>query len=518
MADRNLYGSVSSPSAGENVRRQLEAGDRALIGGLVRGSTSVDIDSSGNVSVTMSGSARVDVQQNWSKIDGTFLVPPGSGLQQLLEDMLANNYGGTILLGQGTHQITWTSSTIIDEDIRIVGSSPESTIINFNADNANCYFYFTGQVAIENVQFQGTGWSASGAPYMLRFNGSGCDRSYVRNCRFNEATIGTSMILINGADDIEISSCYFEDVPVSNSLYLIYILAGSHRFRVKDNYVPTCTTGYFLYVPDAAAETNDWEVTGNRVFGASGSYSACRVYLGGATTPGGAGGVNRGIVENNVIDITLSDPVTVLDIGGSNGSAYGDRGQVRVADNHFKCEYATTSKWTNNTFLVNLNLAKILFTDNHFYCRNIGYVNTAATSALIKVSQYAHDSEISDCHIGAWDCRNGIWVDCAAANAPLRLKIVDNTISALDHDGTGTGYGIYFDIGGAFAGAQGFMIHGNIGTATSAAEHTAVSSSSTTAGQRPNNGQIINNNWDNFTTIPAANFDGTVTISGNLYF
>jgi len=458
------------------------------------------------------------IGEYWSNLGDTYFVRAGSNLQELLEHLVnTERAGGTIFLGEGTHEISWTASTVISEEIRIIGAAPNSTIIDFTADDADCFFDFNAACIIENVQFRGTGWSASGAPYIIRL-GTSADRSVIRNCQFNEATIGTAVIYLSSASDVEISGCYFASGPVSDSKYLIYISAGSHRFRILNNYDPSCTTGYFVYVPNSSTETNDFEIKGNKIFGASGSYDACRIYLGGATSLGGNGGVNRGVVENNTLDITLSDPVTVLDIGGSNGSAYGDRGQVRVANNHFKCEYASSSKWTNNTFLTRFNLAKILFTDNHYYCRYIGYVSAAGTSGLLEVGRYAHDMEISDNHLGAWDCRNGIWIQNDSANSPYRLKIVDNTISALDHDGTGGGHGIYFENSGTHAGPQGFIIHGNIITASSSAEHTAVGSNRTTAGQRPNNGQIKNNNFDNLATIPTGEFESTVDIDGNKYF
>ena len=52
MADRYIYGAVSSPSSGEMIRRQLAAGDRALMGGFTRASGSIDIDASGGISLS----------------------------------------------------------------------------------------------------------------------------------------------------------------------------------------------------------------------------------------------------------------------------------------------------------------------------------------------------------------------------------------------------------------------------------------------------------------------------------
>jgi len=466
-----------------------DTGDTAAIK-RTSANTLVAFSSTGGVAVTPESGANFTANTTgdaWSEIDGTYYVPPGNGLEQLLSYLIVTaTSGATIMLGMGSYTITWTTATSINQSIHIIGISSADTEIRFTQDDADNYFSIAAPSHIENVKFTGAGWSATPPSYAINFS-SGAAGSIVENCEFDVSGASAGVIYVaSGCDEVVIRNNNFSSTP-SGSGTAVITSAGADQIRVLDNYSASCDAQFFFRIPDATT-TYGPIVRSNRVTGASGAASTAKIYLGSAA--------RQGVIEENYLDYTSSAADTFISLGGS-GSGSGNIGNHRFIGNQIRCERSTSTSWSSGVNMMEVTTPRNIVSNNQFYLRYIGYSNTQQGSVLA-IDQY--DNVVEGNIFIAWDCRTCIEI----VGGPTRCRIVNNSMTDMDHDGTGNGYGIYFNLG--TSQLEGVTIIGNIFTATSAAEHTSIDSSDGTGTYYVRHAVVMGNIQQTVATIPVAKF------------
>ena len=441
-----------------------------------------------NASINNTGDA-------WTEVNGVFWVPAGDGLQVLLEYLINTaTDSATIMLAEGTYDLSWTTAFTINRSIHIIGISPDYTTINFRANDTDNYFSFAARCHFDNVKFTASGWGGSAPDYLFALTGA-ADGSVFENCEFDTIPADRGIFsLASGCDNVVISHNLFSSTPTAASTRVVSA-TGADRVRFIDNDLPDCDCEYLVYVGDGTT-TTDVLVRGNRVVAGAQSNGTAKLYFGSACS--------RGIIEGNYLDYSSSAADTFISLGGS-GSGAGNVGNARFVNNYLRCERATSSSWSSGVDMMEVTTPRSVISANVFYLRYIGYTNTQQGNVL-SINNNGYDTLVEGNNLVCWDCRTAIEIYCGAANSPSRVRILDNEISDLDHDGTGNGYGVYFNIAGAYHGSEGCIIANNTITATSSAEHTSIDSSDGSGTYFIDHAVIMGNVQDNITTIQVGKF------------
>lgn len=384
----------------------------------------------------------------WTEVNGVYFCPAGgNALEQLLLYMKnTTNKGGTIMLAEGDHTITWTTNTPIDEAIHIIGPGPQFCRIIFSAGDADCRFYFTYRATIEGVQFL----ASNGAANLITFYGTNANYSVIRNCYINRiGNLTGSAINIYSADSCRIEDCVFDDMNTSGKLFYIYDTDGTIITRCKSGNV-RCT--HLLYCAGGNTTALTFE---NNYFIAGSTRECCKISI-------PKNYCQYFNFNGNYIDwgySPVSSEMHFFDLGGNTPGNW-DYGKHRITDNTFICRRGNNSSWYAGSSLFRVNLSNVKISGNHFYTKWIGYDNTEIGS-IILVERYAQNTSISDNEFIDDSSRRGIFLECGAATYPNMCRIQNNHFSGLDHDGTGVGACIYIDDGPLGEGPHSAMVQGN---------------------------------------------------------
>lgn len=403
---------------------------------------SVDIDANSNVTINNSVAGNA-----WTEVNGTYYCPGGgNALEQLLLYLRATtNLGGVIILGEGLHDITWTTYTAIDEQIHIIGSGQEVCWIRFTAADADCRFVFSERCIIEGVRIQ----ASSSAANLITFTGDGASYSVIRNCYFsNLLNLSNSAIsFTSGAHGVRIENCRFTDMNTANS-YLFYINACD-RIIISGCYSGSVRNTYLLYT---TGTVSGLEFVDN-YFVAGSTRPCCLIRLSYLY----ANSVN---ISGNYFDHSsnvITSAVDLIELGYnvSSGASYG---QHRFVNNYVKCVKNTTS-WYAGANILSVNVGNCVVTNNVFETQGIGYTNTQI-GRIIYVDRYGINADISNNTFRSTQCRHGIYL-YASAGVILGCRIIGNNFTSLDHDGTGVGACIELGVGSISYCVQGAVIMGN---------------------------------------------------------
>lgn len=381
----------------------------------------------------------------WTEINGVYFCPAGgNALEQLLLYMKnTTNKGGTILLAEGYHDITWTTSTPIDEAIHIIGPGYKMCTIRFTAGDADCRFYCTYTVIIEGVTLQ----ASSGAANCLTFTGNNSLYSVVRNCYFsNLSNLTGSAIAMSTTTSCRVENCIFSDMNTTGRLF--YISASSHC-KITGCYSLNVRCTQLLYLIGSCT-TFHFE---DNYFVAGSTRQCCQIYV--ALT-----GPQYLIFKGNYIDFSyspVSSAFNFIEFGAGSGN--WQYGKYKICDNTFKCE-RSSSNWYAGANLMHVNISNIKIYDNIFQTKYIGYTNTQIGS-IIHVERYGQNCSIKDNDFIDDSSRRGIFLECGTATYPNMCRIQGNHMRGLDHDGTGIGACIYVDDGPLGEGPHSTLMQNN---------------------------------------------------------
>jgi len=401
---------------------------------------SVDVDSVDNVTINNNPSG-----DSWTEINGVYYCPAGgNALEQLLLYMKnTSNKGGTIILAEGDHLITWTTSTPIDEAVHIIGPGHILCRIRFTAGDPDCRFVFTYRAIIEGVQIM----ASNGAANCVTFSGTNANYSIIRNCYLNNlSNLTGSAIAVTSCIGVRIENILFSDMNTASSR--VFYIGSSTDTIIRGCYCGNVRNTQLLYVTGAC---NGLIFEGNH-FVAGGTRQCCQIYI-------SYSGPQNIVITKNYIDYSatpISSAFNLIDFGDGGGASYG---RHIFTHNHIKC-VRSSSNWYAGANILHVNVRDCIIAKNKFETAYIGYTNTQI-GRIIHVERYGQDADISNNKFIGGGSRNGIYLDCAAANTPEGCQIQNNKFRGFDHDGTGVGACIEVDDGALAQGVRSAIITGN---------------------------------------------------------
>jgi len=352
MADRYLYGSISSPSAGELTRVRLAESDRALLGGLVRGSASVDLGSGGAVELTGVATSKFLVDNSGSNLElgvagggaqkveifsegtgadsiklGTSAgIDVGSGLTTSFSYNNTEGAGELLVKRNNVTLLTFNQSGGVTFDL------PLSQDFDVTVSNGGAMNFNSGSGTILLASASGTVDIDAGANFDVDVDGwIGLDTS------------GTGTILLRTVDGLvklhagtDASSVANVELDAGGSILLDYRAndTGTEEFTVSRNGtgVLTCSStgsvaaypvsGQDLILNPSGGGDCDIQIgVGGGAFKISGSDAFALVTLGGSTTwnyGGSSGSFSLQRASGNIFAITTAGQVDITPVSGQD--------------------------------------------------------------------------------------------------------------------------------------------------------------------------------------------------------
>jgi len=200
----------------------------------------------------------------YSLIDGVYYV---NGSNSTAFATLLQNLTGDaqIILGAGTHDISWTTVQTFAYELKIVGSGAGNTFIRFTSGDADCCLNFTNHVEIQSVAFTRS-TTMTNQVYGVQL---GADYSSIRDCIFqiNPQGPGSYGYAISVAGDY----CTLDNVSFNTlfpSDWLIYVTGtGAHISKVSS--VNSTCTGGSVWMTSNAVSTKMSDCYYNCAYGSS---------------------------------------------------------------------------------------------------------------------------------------------------------------------------------------------------------------------------------------------------------
>ena len=387
MADRYLYGSVSSPAAGANVRVQLAAGDLALMGGFKRGTASVEIDGSSNVLIS-SGVA------GYSLVNGVYYVRSTfanrTAFQSLLQALQTAGTDAEIVLDGGLHQITWTTAQTLSGAWKIRGEGGGALVagtqIQFVGNNVNTCLNFTGRVNISGITFERTVQMLNQG-YGVQL---GVASSVIRDCCFKvdpQAASSNAISIVTAATDCLIDNVLFTQTYAKTA----HILSTAERTVIRNCKAvvsaATCdstyavilqTTAHYSVIEGCYFQSRDGSATATPLLYIAGDY--CNI-------------------DNTTVEAGETDSaghgVFCLNISGD---------YVHISNSSFTVKWDTATSTLNA--LSTCSGVAVTIVNCRFSQKMYRYTDTSSNAnAILGFSRRCH---VTNCSIYAYLCKGAI--------------------------------------------------------------------------------------------------------------
>jgi len=193
----------------------------------------LDIDSSGVVKWTPGGVFEIDTDVNsstgYSLIDGVHFVN-GKNTTAFATLLQGLSTGAHIVLGPGTHDISWTTAQTFNRDLKITGSGASTTAIRFTSNDADCCLNFTGVLELSDVTVTRS-VSMTNQAYAIQMAAPG---SIISDCVFETdaqaAPTWTSISVLAAAEDTVLRNIRFE----TNYSSYWHINANAPRLQIDN--------------------------------------------------------------------------------------------------------------------------------------------------------------------------------------------------------------------------------------------------------------------------------------------
>ncbi len=193
----------------------------------------LDIDASGAVKWTPGGAFEIDTDANttsgYSLIDGIYFVN-GKNTTAFATLLQGLSTGAHIVLGPGTHDISWTTAQTFSRDMKISGSGASTTAIRFTSNDADCCLNFTGTLELYGVTVTRS-VSMTNQAYAIQLAAPG---SIISDCIFETdaqaAPTWTSISVLAAAEDTVLRNIRFE----TNYSSYWHINANAPRIQIDN--------------------------------------------------------------------------------------------------------------------------------------------------------------------------------------------------------------------------------------------------------------------------------------------